>query len=145
MRKNYSFTVLTDLSFEIGLRQKESMLTEKLFFLWNTWKLLLCSFLISTCLHFLLSFYENCCFLKENNNFPTFGEENSQNTYLYLARLQLLYLDLCWGKLGSHSSWLIDPFFFKLLCIFFTRGYTDVYPPLYVSCTNVVPYVTPIC
>ena len=46
-----------------------------------------------------------------------------ENTYLYLASLQLLYLDLdlCGGKklppppypfnLGIHTGWLIDSFF----------------------------------
>ena len=56
---------------------------------------------------------------------------SEENTYLYLASLQLLYLDLCWGKntfspplpfnLGLHTGWLID-FLIKYFVSFLTAG-----------------------
>ena len=56
-----------------------------------------------------------------------------ENTYLYLARLQLLSLDLCPFNLGIHAGWLIDRLFDSLLCICFTCWYTHVHPPFDVQ------------
>ena len=56
-----------------------------------------------------------------------------ENTYLYLARLQLLSLDLCPFNLGIHAGWLIDRLFDSLLCICFTCWYTHVLPPFDVQ------------
>ena len=74
-----------------------------------------------------------------------------ENTYLYLARLQQLTPNLCWGKYKHPSfplsilgfiqtDWLVD-FFDKLFCVFFPAStLMHIRLFMYVSCTNAFPY-----